>query len=110
MRRGSELPTQVGFMVDAGTVFAVVRGELDFATNHRLHPAIAEATSRRLDLAVDLRDVPFMDSHTAKLFARTAEDLRLCGRTLRIIDAQPVVQRLLVILALDYLLADAQRR
>jgi len=107
MRHGSDLPTQVGYMVDADTVFAVVRGELDFATNHRLHPAIAEATSRRLDLTVDLRDVPFMDSHTAKLFARTADDLRLSGRRLRIVDAQPVVQRLFVILALDYLLADA---
>ena len=107
MHRSSDLPTQVGYMVDADTVFAVVRGELDFATNHRLHPAITEATANGLNLFLDLRDVAFIDSHTAKLFARTADDLRIAGRTLRIVDAQPVVQRLLVLLELHHLLGKA---
>ncbi|HET6816232.1 MAG TPA: STAS domain-containing protein [Mycobacteriales bacterium] len=98
--------THVGHVVTHDAVLTIVRGEIDFATNHHLNPAIDEAVSRGLDLVVDLREVPFIDSSTARLFARTAAVLREQGegRTVRLLDVQPVVSRLLKILELGYLI------
>lgn len=101
--------THVGYVVTDDAVLTIVRGEIDFGSNHHLNPAIAEAMTRGLDLVVDLREVPFIDSSTARLFARTAAELRDQGdgRTVRLLEVQPVVSRLLKILELDYLVDHA---
>jgi anti-anti-sigma factor len=97
--------TQVGHVVTDDAVLTIAQGEIDFATNHQLGPAITDALARGLDLVVDLREVPFIDSSTARLFARTAEELgeQGEGRTVKLVQAQPVVRRLLAILELEHL-------
>ena len=103
------LSTHVGHVVADDAVLTIVRGEIDFATSHHLNPAIADATSRGLDLIVDLREVPFIDSSTARLLAGAATELRDQGegRRVRLLQVQPVVRRLLMILELDHLIDEA---
>ena len=101
--------THVGYVITDDAVLTIVRGEIDFGTNHHLNPAILEATTRGLDLVVDLREVPFIDSSTARLLARTAVELRDQGegRKVKLLQVQPVVSRLLQLLELDHLIAAA---
>ena len=100
--------THVGYVVADDAVLAIVRGEMDFANNHHLTPAIVDATTRGLDLVVDLRDVPFIDSSTARMLAKAASELHDQGegRTVKLLQAQPVVRRLLIILELAHLIDD----
>ena len=104
--------THVGYVVADGAVLTIVRGEMDYSTNHQLTPAIMEATGRGLDLVLDLREVPFIDSSTARLFARTAAELsdQGEGRRVMLLQVQPVVERLLTILELGYLNDEARNR
>jgi anti-anti-sigma factor len=97
--------TQVGYVVADDAVLTIIRGEMDFSNSHHLTAPITEATTRGLDLIVDLREVPFIDSSTARLLAHTAAELREKGdgRRVRLLQVQPVVDRLLTILELDYL-------
>jgi len=81
---------------------------MDFSSNHHLNRAITDATSHGLDLIVDLREVPFIDSSTARMLAKAATELHDQGegRTVKVIQAQPIVRRLLMILELEHLLED----
>ena len=101
--------THVGYVVIDEAVLTIVRGEMDFATNHHLIPAIEDATRRGLDLVVDLREVPFIDSSTARMLARAHTELldQGEGRGVKLLQVQPVVRRLLMILELDHLLDEA---
>ena len=101
----SHVPTHVEYVATEDSVLAVVRGEVDFSTLHHLNPAIRAALDSGVDLVVDVRDVPFVDSSTACFLAKVAHDLQLAGRRVVVVNARPVVQRLLEILSLDYLAA-----
>jgi anti-anti-sigma factor len=103
------ISTHVGYVVTDDAVLTIVRGEVDFGSNHHLNPAINEALARGLDLIVDLREVPFIDSSTARMLARAAGELRDQGdgRQVRLLQVQPVVSRLLQILEMDHLIGEA---
>ena len=101
--------THVGYVVADDAVLTIIRGEMDFSTSHHLTPAIIDATSRGLDLIVDLREVPFIDSSTARMFARAAAELQDHGegRTVKLLQVQPIVRRLLAILELEHLIDES---
>jgi anti-anti-sigma factor len=104
--------THVAYVVADDAVHTNVRGEADFSNNHHLTPPILEATSRGLDLVVDLREVRFIDSSTARLLARTAAELaqHRSGQRVRLLGVQPVVNRLLDVLELGHLIDEAHPR
>ncbi|MFI7609176.1 STAS domain-containing protein [Micromonospora sp. NPDC049366] len=93
---------------DAGTGQVSLRpvGEIDLATADALDAALADALGRPgvTEVVVDLTDVTFLDSSGIRALVGAANNARRAGTTLRVVDPQPVVARVLWITGVGGLL------
>ncbi|MFI9642079.1 STAS domain-containing protein [Micromonospora sp. NPDC051925] len=89
-----------------GRVVLAPAGELDIATVSGLERALDEALDRPglLEIVVDLTAVTFLDSTAVAALLRGAAEAVGRGATLRLVDPQPVVARVLRITAVGQLL------
>jgi anti-anti-sigma factor len=85
----------------------VVMGEEDQLTCGRRRRALSLALKASRDVVVDLRGLRFADSSLMVDLAVLARRLRLNGRKMRLLGAQPQIQRLIEIMGLDRLPAVA---
>ncbi|WP_197677596.1 STAS domain-containing protein [Micromonospora krabiensis] len=81
-------------------------GEIDLATADALDAALADALGRPgiTEVVVDLADVGFLDSSGIRVLVGAAAAARRAAATLRVVDPQPVVARVLRITAVGGLL------
>ncbi|MBO4161687.1 STAS domain-containing protein [Micromonospora antibiotica] len=91
---------------ESGRVVLAPEGDLDIATVPGLEHALDEALGRAglLEIVVDLAAVTFLDSTAVAALLRGAAEAVGRGATLRLVDPQPVVSRVLRITAVGRLL------
>jgi anti-anti-sigma factor len=82
-----------------------VRGELDLATSRTLADALEDAADGVRDVVVDLADATFVDVYCLRLVLATQEELAARGRTVIVVNAPPVFQRLVDVLEIPDLIA-----
>lgn len=92
---------------DAEQAILVVMGEEDQLTSGRRRRALSSALQAGHDVVVDLRGLSFADSSLMLDLAVLARRLRQRGRSLRLHQPQPQVQRLIEMMGLHRLPAVA---
>jgi anti-anti-sigma factor len=92
-------------LVGDGVVVIRARGEFDLATSQTLARALEDASASGCDMVLDLAKAAFLDVYCLKLVLRTQEQLSAAGHTAVVVNAPPVVQRLVSVLHLDDLIA-----
>ena len=97
--------TELTIRADAGADGVVLRlaGEVDLSTQVALREALAEAAGGGGCITIDAADLVFMDSAGVGALV-SAIDL---GVGVRVVRPQPVVQRVLEVLAVDGLVVEA---
>lgn len=88
----------------SGTLVRAV-GELDIATAPILQDALDQARAHGRDVLLDLSRVTFCDAAALGVVVQTHRELLAEGRAVRVVDATPLVAKVLAITGLDALLA-----
>ncbi|AEV86725.1 Anti-sigma F factor antagonist [Actinoplanes sp. SE50] len=85
---------------DAGTVYLNVAGELDMDTADDLHKPLHQAVTRpgTTTIVIDFAQVSFCDSSGIAVLDRAYGEARDAGITLRLVNPQPTVRRVLSLL------------
>ncbi|MGK5442270.1 STAS domain-containing protein [Micromonospora sp. URMC 105] len=96
---------------DGGRIVLRPVGDLDIATAAVLQDAVDTALDLpdTVELVVDLAEVPFLDSTGVAALLRGAAEAVGRGASLRAVDPQPVVARVLRITGVDSLVGLAPR-
>jgi anti-anti-sigma factor len=87
------------------TVVIRASGDFDLATSRTLAAALTDATGSGRDVVVDLAEAAFVDVYCLRLVLATQELLAQSGRTVVVINAPPVFQRLVSVLQIPDLIA-----
>src|SRR5437879_3122813 len=87
-----------------------VRGEIDLATTPGLQALLNDAIADSdTDLAVDCSDLTFIDSGGISLLIDTQRRLQAEGRSLRVVNANPMTARVLDVTGLvEFLRVEAK--
>ncbi|GAB3171999.1 anti-sigma B factor antagonist [Micromonospora palomenae] len=96
---------------DGGRIVLRPVGDLDIATAAVVQDALDAALDLpdTVELVVDLTEVPFLDSTGVAALLRGAAEAVGRGASLRVVDPQPVVARVLRITGVDSLVGLAPR-
>ncbi|MGN9893008.1 STAS domain-containing protein [Micromonospora sp. L31] len=96
---------------DGGRIVLRPVGDLDIATAAVVQDALDAALDLpdTVELVVDLAEVPFLDSTGVAALLRGAAEAVGRGASLRVVDPQPVVARVLRITGVDSLVGLAPR-
>jgi anti-sigma B factor antagonist len=85
-----------------GAVHLKLSGELDLSTAPRLDDDLARVEAERPELVVlDLSELAFLDSTGLRLMITADARAREDGRRLEIVNANPMIQRVLRLTRLD---------
>lgn len=89
------------------TLLATVGGELDLGNASALQAKLADELreAEATDVDLDLARVAFIDSSGLAALAGLAQAARDRGGRVRLVDASPLVRRIVGIAGLDYLFA-----
>ena len=94
--------------LDGRTARVLLRGEYDLSNRDDLRSTLGQACRRSTgDVVVDLSETSFIDGSILDLLARVSSDLGASGRRLRVSGASAYQQRLLGLVDLSGLIADA---
>jgi anti-anti-sigma factor len=95
----------LGFVVSFSEQPAVLRccGDEDIATQGCRRTALSRALSAKSDVVVDLSELTFADSSLMIDLAMLSRRLRITGRRMRVMNAQPQVWRLIEVVGLHRL-------
>lgn len=85
-------------------VHACLHGEIDLGHREMVQAALNELIATGKDISINVADLDFMDVGTAKLLMQAADEARRHGHDLRVVNPQPIVRRLLILLGMDALL------
>ena len=84
----------------------VMKGELDLMVDEQISSCLAQAVEATdNDVEIDMGEVTFVCSTAINLLVRTMKQLGEKGGRLRIVEASPVVRKVLEITALSELFA-----
>jgi anti-anti-sigma factor len=81
------------------------QGEFDLATSRTLARALEEAAASGRDIVLDLAGATFLDVYCLRMVLATQERLNAAGRTVIVVNAPPVVRRLVDVLHIPDLIA-----
>ena len=87
------------------TVVIRANGDFDLATSRTLATALEDAAGSRCDVVLDLEAATFVDVYCLRLVLMTQEILASRGRTVVVVNAPPVFQRLVDVLEIPDLIA-----
>ena len=85
----------------ADGIMLVLRGELDLTTARIAEEALADAEQSHELVALDLRNLSFMDSTGLRLIVVAEQRARQSGHRLVIVQGPPWVQRLFEVTGID---------
>ena len=90
-----------------GTDVVAIRadGEFDLATSRTLATALEDAARSGCDVVLDLAAATFVDVYCLRLVLMTQELVAHRGRTVVVVNAPPVFQRLVDVLEIPDLIA-----
>jgi anti-anti-sigma factor len=99
--------TTTAHLEAVGDRVVVIRasGDFDLATSRTLADALEDAADGSRDLVLDLADATFVDVYCLRMVLVTQEVLAADGRTVIVVNAPPVFQRLVGVLEIPDLLA-----
>ena len=80
-------------------------GDFDLATSRTLATALEDAAGSGCDVVLDLEAATFVDVYCLRLVLQTQEVLANRGRSVVVVNAPPVFQRLVDVLAIPDLIA-----
>lgn len=81
------------------------QGEFDLATSRTLSAALEDAGTGSRNVVLDLDEAAFLDVHCLSLLLDAQRRLREAGRSVVVVNAPPVVQRLVQVLQIPDLIA-----
>src|SRR5690348_2008874 len=81
------------------------QGEFDLATSRTLASALEDAAGSGCDVVLDLAAATFVDVYCLRLVLMTQEIVASRGRTVIVVNAPPVFQRLVDVLEIPDLIA-----
>jgi len=91
--------------VGGHTVAIRASGDFDLATSRTLAAALEDAAGSGRDVVLDLADATFVDVYCLRLVLSTQELLATRGRTVVVVNAPPIFQRLVSLLQIPDLIA-----
>lgn len=109
MRREPATPPPFRHVERAGEVVAYPSGQLDLADVDRLRAGLDQVVAVGKDVVLHMDDVEFLDVAAANVLLDARNQARRRGRDLLIVNPQPVVRRLLILLGMDALLRNSPR-
>jgi len=80
-------------------------GEFDLATSRTLGAALEDAGIGSRNVVLDLAGATFLDVHCLSLLLDAQRRLREAGRSVVVVNAPPIVQRLVEVLRIPDLIA-----
>jgi len=92
-------------MLEPDVVVIRAQGEFDLATSRTLARALEDAAGSGCDLVLDLAGATFVDVYCLRLVVATQQTVADRGRTVVVVNAPPVFQRLVDVLDIPDLLA-----
>jgi anti-anti-sigma factor len=92
-------------VVDERVVVIRACGDFDLATSRTLADALENAADGTRDLVLDLAKASFVDVYCLRMVLATQDELAARGRTVVVVNAPPLFQRLVDVLEIPDLIA-----